>query len=360
MRHPKRHSVRTAAALAASAVLTTTFVGPASAGPADPGGQWLQGELSGDGLVHDSYEDSEGVHQYVDHGLTADFGFAFAELGQDDAATTVRDALEDLAKRYTAPGRKVYAGSTAKLATLVQVTGGDPRSYGGLDLIQQLSGDLRTGARNRGRIADSFGNTVGQAFAVRALATAGSGKATDARRFLLEQQCSPGYFRLDFSPKADHDQTCDGARRADAAPDTDATALSVLALKGLPRAQKTRRTRAAVDNATDWLVKRQKANGSFGGGVATEASNTNSTGLAAWALGEVGACRPAADAAAWVSGLQVPADATGPLAGEDGAIAYDRAAYDAAENDGITDAVDDQWRRATSQAAPGLAVAAGC
>ncbi len=113
--------------------------------------------------------------------------------------------------------------------------------------------------------------------------------------------------------------------------------------------------RAAVDNGTDWLVGAQKNNGSFGGGPSTEASNTNSTGLAAWALGDVGACRAAVKAAQWVRDLQVGGDVSGtPLAGEKGAIAYDRAAMQAAETEGITVETRDQWRRAGAQAAPGL------
>ena len=59
--------------------------------------------------------------------------------------------------------------------------------------------------------------------------------------------------------------------------------------------------------------------------------------------------------ARWVRKLQVRGDVSGtPLAGEKGALAYDRAAMKAAESDGITVETRDQWRRATSQAAPGL------
>ena len=65
----------------------------------------------------------------------------------------------------------------------------------------------------------------------------------------------------------------------------------------------------------------------------TEGSNTNSTGLAAWVLGDAGACRPAARAARWVRDLQV-LDAGGTsLEGEDGAIAYDAAGYAEGEDE---------------------------
>ena len=42
------------------------------------------------------------------------------------------------------------------------------------------------------------------------------------------------------------------------------------------------------------------------------------------------------------------------LAGEKGAIAYDRAAWRLGEEEGITVAAQDQWRRASTQAAPAL------
>jgi len=96
----------------------------------------------------------------------------------------------------------------------------------------------------------------------------------------------------------------------------------------------------AIADGLRWLVRHQKANGSFGGGPTTSAANSNSTGLAAWALARGGKCRAADNATDWVAGLRK----------RSGAIAYDRKAYRA----GITDESLDQWRRATSQAAPSL------
>ena len=43
-----------------------------------------------------------------------------------------------------------------------------------------------------------------------------------------------------------------------------------------------------------------------------------------------------------------------PLAGETGAVAYDRPGYRAGKRNGIDDGERDQWRRATAQAGPGL------
>ena len=114
------------------------------------------------------------------------------------------------------------------------------------------------------------------------------------------------------------------------------TALAVLQLDALPKKARTKAVKRAIADAATWLKKKQKKNGSLGGGTATEASNTNSTGLAAWALGETGSCKKARAAARWVRDLQVSGDVSGtPLAGEKGAIAYDRAAYRSAAADGI-------------------------
>ena len=185
-------------------------------------------------------------------------------------------------------------------------------------------------------------NTIGQSFAARGLTAAGSTKAAAVSSFLLKQQCPAGYFRLALG-----DSQC----ADNAAPDTDVTAFAVLNLQ--VRGQQPG-VAAAVTKANAWLLATQAADGSFGGGGVTAAPNTNSTGLAAWALGESCHVAAANRAAAYVRGFQVPAGQTGPLSAEVGAIAYDAAAKTLGQSQGITDATSDQWRRATSQAAPGL------
>ena len=108
-------------------------------------------------------------------------------------------------------------------------------------------------------------------------------------------------------------------------------------------------------------MRTQKRNGSFGGGPATEGSNANSTGLAAWALGEADACRAARVAGAWVQGLQLRGDLSGtPYAGEKGAVAYNWEAHRAGEEVGITTEARDEWRRTSAQALPALSVLTDC
>jgi hypothetical protein len=350
-----RKLLRTAAVLVAGTLALTT-AGSAQAASEDQSARWLKHQLTG-GLIHN------GQYDYDDYGLTADTAFALSAIGgQRDTVRGIRKALAQHVDSWTTGvdfgSDDVYAGSTAKAVVLAETTGADPRAFHGVNLVKRLSDRVSDAKRTNGRIEDKsatdYSNVIGQTFAAQGLSVAKSPRADDVVRFLLKQQCSAGYFRLSFADKGAADQTCDGGKRATtSAPDTDVTALAVLSLTALPH--RSAAVRSAVKDAAGWLKRHQKANGSFGGGTSTESSNSNSTGLAGWALGEVGACKPAARAARWVRTLQVSGDVSGtPLAGEKGAIAYDRAGLAAGEADGIGTTDRDQWRRATAQAAPSL------
>lgn len=344
------------AALAAGLSLTGPAVQAAEPTPAGSSAAgWLATQLT-DGVVTGAWG--------PDYGLTVDAGLAIADLGGNAALVRqVRSALAPHVDSYTtgadfgAPD-DVYAAASAKLLVWAQVAGADPRSYGGRDLVARTADRVATAGPIAGRLEDrstygDYVNVIGQAFAARGLTRAGSPLAGPVTDFLLQQQCDGGWFRLYLtSDKAAPDQGCvDGA--AGSEPDTDATALAVLQLVGSGSTAPA--VTSAVDRAVGWLERAQAPDGSLGGSVATPTPNANSTGLAAWALAADGRCRPAGRAAAWVAGLQVgPQPAGSPLAEEEGAIAYDRAALDAAAAGGITDASRDQWRRTTAQAGAGL------
>lgn len=342
-------------ALTISALTVTAPVASATE-PPDHSARWLTHQLT-DGLIHNDQYD------FDDYGLTADTAFALAAIGgQRDTVREIRKALAQHVDSWTTGvdfgSDDVYAGSTAKAVVLAQTTGADPRAFHGVDLVKRLNNRVSDTRPTIGRIEDAsatdYANVIGQSFAAQGLSVADSRKADNAVRFLLKQQCSAGYFRLNFADKSAADQTCDGgARSTTSAPDTDVTALAVLSLIALPH--KTSAVRSAISDATVWLKRRQKGNGSFGGGPATESSNSNSTGLAGWAMGEAGACKAAAKSARWVQELQISGDVSGtPLAGEKGAIGYDHDRFAAGEADGIGTEDRDQWRRATAQAAPSL------
>ncbi len=366
----KLHSRRVGALLAAGAV-TAAVLSPTSAtaaggpttGPSAAAVSWIGGQLDG-GLFPGQYGP-----EYPDYGLTIDAGLSTVAVGGSDAVVQeIAAAIEENLDQYISynfpDGETVYygdvAGATAKAATLAQSTGADPTDFGGVDLVERLETLTIDGGATAGRIFDTaqdepdyaYANTIGQSFAARALTEADSPEAAAATDFLLAQQCSEGFFRLSFSAPDAADQTCDGDPAS--AGDTDVTAFALLALAeqaGDPDVD------TAIAATVGWLEDTQAEDGSFGGGVATEAPNANSTGLAGWALGEAGAGDSAADAAAWVAALQAPADTdcvTGPLAAEAGALAYDQAAYDEGVADGISPERGDQWRRTTAQALPVL------
>ena len=344
------------AALACAVLLTlTVFAGPVSASPSDNSAAWLERQLT-DGVVHND------EYGFDDYGLTADVGLALAAVGGHGAdVRTIRKALAARVDSWTTGvdfgSDDVYAGSVAKAAVFARTAGADPRSFGGVDLVARLEQRVSTADGLAGRIADQgdsdYANVIGQAYAAAALSHAGSARAGKAVRFLLKQQCRAGYFRLYFADKGAADQTCDGAPKAAKAPDTDVTAISVLMLRSVkPR---TKAVRGAITDAVGWLKRRQADHGGFGGGTATEAPNANSTGLAGWALGETGSCRPARKAARWVQRFQVTRDERGTeLARQVGAIAYDATAFRQGKQYGIGPAEQDQWRRASAQAAPAL------
>ena len=112
-----------------------------------------------------------------------------------------------------------------------------------------------------------------------------------------------------------------------------------------------------LEQAGDWLLGEQAEDGSFVDADSGEA-NANSTGVAAEALQLLGEEAAAASAQAWLVDHQVTPETGGKLGRHPGAVAFDDAALDAAQQKGITRAVRYQWQRATAQAVAGLAGAA--
>ena len=270
-------------------------------------------------------------------------------------------ALASHITSYTAPGygTTLSAGGVAKAIVFAQAAGDDPTSYGGQDLVKQLESAVATAGANKGRIQDDFdpatasdyANVLGQAYAAEGLVKAGSHAADTVTDFLVDQQCAEGWFRLNFSKPGADKQTCDGD--GDSIPDTDATAIALMALVSMHDDALV----PVIDKAEAWLLSTQKPSGAWGGGKSTKGPNANSTGLAGWALGELGGDDAAvANAAAWVRGHQLTnvahcvyfADA------DRGAIAYNTNAVDAAGATPIDAEKQDEFRRTTTQALPVL------
>lgn len=342
----------TAGAVALAIASAGTLVPAAAAtspttSPARHGAHWLATQQA-KGLV--TTYSSFGT--LPDYGLTADLGVALKTIGGSHRALAkVEKAFAGHVASYTTGvdygSSDVYAGATAKALFFAQTTGAKARDFGGLNLVTQLNRRVSTVKGIAGRIQDKsaygdYANTIGQSYAAVGLARARSHKAASTMRFLLKQQCRAGFFRLDFASPTATKQTCDAGSKALSAPDTDVTALTVINLETIRKPGP--RVRAAINRASRWLARHQARNGSFTGGPTTATSNANSTGLAARALALSGRCAPARDAARWVVKLQR----------DNGAIGYDKAAFNAAKKSGITKVTRDQWRRATTQAAPAL------
>lgn len=345
-------AVLCAGLLAITAV--TTVAGSASAAtPERDAAGWLADQPT-KGVVYNKQ------HKFDDYSLSADIARTLTAVGAERRTVKqIRTALAKNVDNWTLGYQgspDVYAGQVAKAIVLAQETGVKPRSFGGVDLVERLEGRVSTTGPTTGRISDKseygdFANVIGQALAAQGLSNAKSSLADEVLGFLLDQQCAKGYFRLDFATSPTADQTCDGGKKL---ADPDATAMTVLSLQAIEKP--TRAVRAAIKDGVRWLKAQQRANGSFGGGVTTKASNANSTGLAATVLGQAGACGAATEAATWLSRLQVtkPSAAGTRLARQVGAIAYDRAGLVEGRKHGIDKGTAYEWQLATVQAAPAL------
>lgn len=356
--------LRRTSALAAATLVAGALTFPAGTAHAaatskrDPhlasGAAWLSAQLTA-GTWGSTYNGTF----YPDMGAVIDTGYAALRAGRPAIAAKAADmlAVPANADSYVGTAPQHYAGPTAKALAFQQLMG-RPTTLA----THHLLTDLESMVTATGRIQDAsafgdYANTIGQAFSAEALHRVGSSKAASATRFLLTQQCKGGWFRLYFTnitpaattadpyPNQVQDDTaCDADAKA--TPDTDVTAYAIL---NLLDQRSTPAVGAALAKAVAWLKSDQKADGSFGGGVATEAPNSDSTGLAGWALGAAGAKKAAAKAATWVYRHQLR---TGP---DTGAIAYDDTALKAVTSHGIDNSALGQWRLATAQALPSLA-----
>jgi hypothetical protein len=355
----RRTSALAAAALVAGALALPAGTANAATGtPTDAAASWLTSQLTG-GLIESGYNDTtDPAHPvwttYVDQGQSADVAFSLAALGDSAGAKGIADALSSQVDGWYDYYGTIYTGSLAKAIVLGHTTGENMADWAGGMLVSTLDSHTATADPIAGRIenANEFdyitdepidsANVIGQAYAARALTTAGSSKAADAVAFLLKQQCGTGGFRLDMTAdKTAADQTCDGA--GDGA-EVDATAYAVLQLEAIPA---TTAINAAITKARTWLTSVQLADGSWRERPTdtTAVPNSDSTGLAAQALGSGAA---ASKAATWIRARQLTSGTdTGAIAAQDTDLAAGLA-------NGVAKEVAYNWRKATADAAPAL------
>jgi hypothetical protein len=241
------------------------------------------GVVNGTSLAHDGFW--EAFDQFADFGLTIDGAFALAATGTDNA--TLRKVVSFLRDGKTDPsGNSVddwtgigtafaSGGSIGKEALLAEVTGYDPRAFGGHDLIAALvnvictTTDVANGCGGSGNYAYSTA-TFSQAFGVIAALRAGDTTGAAAPVAFLEGLQNASGAWPSFIP-------------ASGDSDVDSTAIAAMALALLPNDPTAS---AAVTHALAWIATKQSPTGGFPG-VAVD--STNSSGLAIQALTLAGA-----------------------------------------------------------------------
>ncbi|HEX2902024.1 MAG TPA: hypothetical protein VHO01_01095 [Jatrophihabitans sp.] len=223
---------------------------------------------------------------YLDYGLTADTALALASTNDQDAALAritgylrahVADYADPAGKAKDYPGP--FSGAVAKLALVAEVTGQDPHSFGGYDLLQVLIDNVCTAPDSSGGyLCTAPGDftqaysTISQALGVLALARAGVTPPAAAVARLEQLQCSDGGFTSTLITAGG---TCTS--------DTDATGYAAQALNLVPGAA------AAVTAARGYLLNAQQSDGGF---LGASGENTNSTGLGGQALQAIGTTAP--------------------------------------------------------------------
>lgn len=333
----QRRRTAVAAALVAVAIAVPTVRAQAAAPlRAQTGAGVLSRYLQGDDW---HFYVNDGEDEVPDYGLTLDGVIALDASGVGDQASA--KAAQFVGKHigeYIGDGdTDSYAGATAKalLVSLSQKV--SPKgTLGGVNLVRRLR-HLETSS---GRFSDKsrygdHSNVVGQSYALIALHKDGKRLSYDSIAFLRQQQCSNGGFRLNpgTSPcKADPDATS-------------------FAVEGLLAAPQTHYTKGRIKEAIGYLEGRMTRSGGVHRGSASEAPNSNSTGLAVMAFDSTGHKSLAAKGRKFLISMRYGCAFN---AGFRGAIAYNAERHHWMKTTGVP-VLSDQDLRATTQALLGFA-----
>jgi hypothetical protein len=218
---------------------------------------------------------------YADFGLTIDGAFALAATGDENPAlkgivvfidSEGKDPHGNTVNTWTGIGTSyVSGGAIGDEALLAEVTGYNPRDFGGHDLIAALDASVCTRASAGGNTSCAgAGNytyatsVFDQALGIMAQLRAGqASEAAAPIRFLESLRNADGSFPS-LIPDS-HDQ------------DVDSTAMAVMALALAPGSAAAADVRAGIA----WIAGRQEGDGGFPG---ASGDSVNSTGLAIQAL----------------------------------------------------------------------------
>lgn len=213
-------------------------------------------------------------------------------------------------------------GALARLILAVRSTGGNPRSFGGTDLVARLEATVVTSGPNAGRFGvqdATYDGAFRQGLALAALSTisprpatitpgAGGVNALPAVAWLRSQQCSDGSW---MPSRANLDVPCAPDPVTFASPDSNSTALAVLGLRAV--------NAAGAQSAGAWFTSVRELDGGWAFDASPFSStDPDSTGLVMAALRALGT-PPDVNARAALLGFQFGA---GAAAADQGAFYY--------------------------------------
>ncbi|WP_066952914.1 prenyltransferase/squalene oxidase repeat-containing protein, partial [Streptomyces lushanensis] len=272
--------------------------------------RWLTGRLTDGERIVDEGADSP------NHPLTTEAAYALAASGGRSATldkiTAFLTAHTDV---YAYPGgadAPPDAPAAARLALLAEITEGDPRAFGGHDLLGDLvknvcaagpeSGGPTPGCTAKGDfVGASYAD--GQALAVLAVVRGGVRPPAGTVERLTQLQCRDGGITSILIRPGEY---CDG--------DPATTGLVALVLN------KAGGQADAVAKARAYLKKTQRQDGGFPGYTGSATAGVTATAYAAQALRVLGDTAQADAAVSWLSTQQLP----------DGGFGFEEGASDAA------------------------------
>ena len=275
-----RGTRRIVAAAAAAAALVLG-VSPALAEPptsdpetaADFGAGWLSRELTAEGFIPSPTDASQ-----PDYANTANAVLAFAAAGvAENQAEAALGYLEAHVDEAVQTGGADAPGPLATLILAVDALGGDPRTFGGEDLVERLLATQQTQGNDAGLFGSqdpTFDGAYRQGLSLMALAAVGVDNDA-AEQWLIEQQCDDGGWS---AYRADTAVPCPPPSPSTfTGPDSNSTAA---ALSGLEAAGAE-----PAEDAVAFLEATQSSDGGWAYIPATDQqSDPNSTALVIQAL----------------------------------------------------------------------------
>jgi hypothetical protein len=161
-------------------------------------------------------------------GSTADAVVSLVAAGR--GPTQIRKGLNYLS-RQTAQGKVTEVGVEAKVVMAAVAGGRNPRSFGGVNLVQAIANTEQPDGQYFD--AASFSAVFDDALAMLALEAAGETPSTDAQQWLLAAQCGDGGWQYDAPPAIGEDEHCfTGDAGSDfSESDTNTTSYAVQALE---------------------------------------------------------------------------------------------------------------------------------